>query len=83
VREHEADDVPSGAASDPQGAAPHTDVSLWFVFDADRERPLTPDLTESAGVRWFPADGAGASGGVLEGMVGAVLFSGGMNRFRA
>ncbi len=33
---------------------PHTDVSLWYVFDADQTQPLVPDLTEFARIRWFP-----------------------------
>lgn len=44
----------------------HTDVSLWFVFDADRTQPLTPDLTEFARVRWFPLVAPGPSADGLE-----------------
>lgn len=33
--------------------AGHTDVSLWYVIDADRGAPLTFDATEFHSVRWF------------------------------
>jgi 8-oxo-dGTP pyrophosphatase MutT (NUDIX family) len=37
--------------------AGHTDVSLWFVADCRRDRPLTPDRGEFCAVRWWaPAD---------------------------
>jgi 8-oxo-dGTP diphosphatase len=36
-----------------RGKNPHTDVSLWFVFAADRAAPITPDPVEFSAVRWF------------------------------
>lgn len=39
-----------------RGENAHTDVSLWFVFDADRAAPITPDLAEFSAVRWFTLD---------------------------
>ena len=33
--------------------AGHTDVSLWYVIDADRGAPLTFDTTEFHSARWF------------------------------
>jgi 8-oxo-dGTP pyrophosphatase MutT (NUDIX family) len=33
--------------------AGHTDVSLWYVIDADRGLPLTVDAQEFHSVRWF------------------------------
>ena len=35
---------------------PHTDVSLWFVFDGSAEHVLTPDETEFADARWWSFD---------------------------
>lgn len=41
-------------ATETVGAtAGHTDVSLWYVIDADRGVPLTFDATEFHSVRWF------------------------------
>jgi 8-oxo-dGTP pyrophosphatase MutT (NUDIX family) len=34
----------------------HLDVSLWYVLDVARERPLHPDPTEFTDVRWWPLD---------------------------
>lgn len=34
--------------------AGHTDVSLWYVLQGDRTRPLQFDATEFHAVRWFP-----------------------------
>ena len=51
-----------------RGPDSHTDVSLWFVFDADRTAPITPDLTEFSELRWLTGqDLAGLTGGVLPG----------------
>ena len=33
--------------------AGHTDVSLWYVVNADRRRPIQFDTEESNSVRWF------------------------------
>ncbi|HEY0682383.1 MAG TPA: NUDIX domain-containing protein [Steroidobacter sp.] len=35
--------------------AGHTDVSLWYVIDANRSEPLTFDTEEFNSVRWFHA----------------------------
>jgi 8-oxo-dGTP diphosphatase len=32
---------------------PHTDVSLWFVFEGSSDAALAPDETEFAGSRWW------------------------------
>ena len=34
--------------------AGHTDVSLWYVVQADSAQPLTFDRTEFASAQWFP-----------------------------
>lgn len=34
-------------------SAPHTDVSLWFVFEGWSDTVLTPDATEFADARWW------------------------------
>lgn len=34
--------------------AGHTDVSLWYVIEADRKAPLQFDASEFHGVHWFP-----------------------------
>ncbi|TDD62597.1 NUDIX domain-containing protein [Actinomadura darangshiensis] len=39
-----------------RGAHSHTDVTLWFVFQADRRTPITPDPAEFSAVRWFELD---------------------------
>ncbi|WP_189238954.1 NUDIX domain-containing protein [Planomonospora parontospora] len=39
-----------------RGADSHTDVTLWFVFQADRQAFITPDLREFRDVRWVPID---------------------------
>jgi 8-oxo-dGTP pyrophosphatase MutT (NUDIX family) len=39
-----------------RGAHSHTDVTLWFVFQADRDAPITPDPSEFSEVRWFELD---------------------------
>jgi 8-oxo-dGTP diphosphatase len=31
----------------------HTDVSLWFVAEGRRDRPLTPDAREVTATRWW------------------------------
>ena len=36
--------------------AGHTDVSLWFVLEADRHQPLDPDAGEFRRVRWWSRD---------------------------
>ncbi|HKU14965.1 MAG TPA: NUDIX domain-containing protein [Steroidobacteraceae bacterium] len=36
----------------------HTDVSLWYVIDADRRRALEFDREEFYGVQWFPFSAA-------------------------
>jgi ADP-ribose pyrophosphatase YjhB (NUDIX family) len=37
--------------------AGHIDVSLWFLANCHRDRPLTPDRNEFRAVRWWtPAD---------------------------
>ncbi len=34
----------------------HEDATMWFVFDADRDAPITPDEREFSAVRWFSLD---------------------------
>ena len=34
----------------------HTDVSLWFVIEHERDSPLTPDPDEFNAVRWWRRD---------------------------
>jgi 8-oxo-dGTP diphosphatase len=34
--------------------AGHTDVSLWYVLQGDRQRPLSFDAEEFNAARWFP-----------------------------
>lgn len=41
---------------------PHTDVSLWFVFDGSSEAALAPDTTEFAGAKWWRFDEVRANG---------------------
>ena len=36
--------------------AGHTDVSLWYVIEGDRRRPLQFDVEEFHSVRWFHRD---------------------------
>jgi 8-oxo-dGTP pyrophosphatase MutT (NUDIX family) len=36
-----------------RGAYSHTDVTLWFVFAADRRMTITPDPGEFRGIGWF------------------------------
>ena len=58
----------SSRCARPGDRSSHTDVSLWFVFDADRTAPITPDLTEFSELRWLTGqDLAGLTGGVLPG----------------
>ena len=40
----------------------HTDVSLWFVFEAPMSAPVAPDEGEFHGVRWWPFDEITPSG---------------------
>ena len=35
-------------------SAPHTDVSLWFVFAGSSDDDIVPDDGEFAGTRWWP-----------------------------
>lgn len=35
---------------------PHTDVSLWFVFDGSPEHVLTPDEAEFVDAKWWSFD---------------------------
>ncbi|MEU0481363.1 NUDIX domain-containing protein [Streptosporangium sp. NPDC006013] len=37
-----------------RGNHSHTDVTLWFVFRADRNQPVTIDAREFSEVRWVP-----------------------------
>jgi 8-oxo-dGTP diphosphatase len=39
-----------------RGEHSHTDVTLWFVFAADRSAEITPDPTEFSAIRWFGLD---------------------------
>ncbi|MFI6513554.1 NUDIX domain-containing protein [Streptosporangium sp. NPDC050855] len=39
-----------------RGPNTHTDVTLWFLFLANREEPVVPDLREFSEVRWVPLD---------------------------
>lgn len=39
-----------------RGEQSHTDVTLWFVFAADRGVAITPDPREFSDVRWFRLD---------------------------
>ncbi len=39
-----------------RGADSHTDVTLWFVFQTDRDDPMTPDEREFGEVLWVPID---------------------------
>ncbi|WP_433237645.1 NUDIX domain-containing protein [Streptosporangium sp. CA-135522] len=39
-----------------RGHNSHTDVTLWFAFQADRDEPVIPDLREFGEVRWVPLD---------------------------
>ncbi len=42
----------------------HTDVSLWFVFEASRDTKLSADEGEFAGVRWWAATDISPAEGV-------------------
>ncbi|MFI7642956.1 NUDIX domain-containing protein [Nonomuraea sp. NPDC049400] len=39
-----------------RGADSHTDVTLWFVFETDRDGPMVPDEREFGEVLWVPID---------------------------
>lgn len=39
-----------------RGEHSHTDVTMWFVLEADRAEVIRPDLGEFRSVRWFPLD---------------------------
>lgn len=39
-----------------RGADSHTDVTLWFVFQADRQAPIVPDPMEISAVQWRELD---------------------------
>jgi 8-oxo-dGTP diphosphatase len=41
----------------------HVDVSLWYVCDADRRRPVELDPREFRGARWWPLDELAAPDG--------------------
>lgn len=43
-------------------SAPHTDVSLWFVFAGPADSVLVPDESEFAATRWWPFDDVRADG---------------------
>ncbi|GGL54949.1 NUDIX domain-containing protein [Planomonospora parontospora] len=40
-----------------RGVDSHTDVTLWFAFQANRDAVIVPDEREFAQVRWVPIDG--------------------------
>ncbi|WP_222722691.1 NUDIX domain-containing protein [Actinomadura alba] len=42
-----------------RGADSHTDVTLWFVFQADQRTPISPDPVEFSAVQWFRLDRSG------------------------
>ncbi|MCW2943078.1 MAG: hydrolase [Actinomycetia bacterium] len=39
-----------------RGEHSHTDVTMWFVFAADRDQEITPDPAEFSQVKWFGLD---------------------------
>ncbi|WP_329431240.1 NUDIX domain-containing protein (plasmid) [Streptosporangium sp. NBC_01495] len=39
-----------------RGPGTHTDVTMWFLFLADRDEAVVPDLGEFREVRWVPLD---------------------------
>ncbi|WP_344547236.1 NUDIX domain-containing protein [Actinomadura fulvescens] len=39
-----------------RGEHSHTDVTMWFVFQADRTAHITTDPREFSDVRWVPVD---------------------------
>lgn len=45
-------------------STPHTDVSLWFVFDGSGRAALSPDEAEFTSTRWWPFDDVRAAGPV-------------------
>lgn len=57
-----------------RGAYSHTDVTLWFVFQADRQVPVLPDPAEFSAVQWHELDRPGWA---------AEEFDPGMARFAA
>ncbi|WP_433539434.1 NUDIX domain-containing protein [Streptosporangium sandarakinum] len=46
-----------------RGVGSHTDVTLWFVFAADRSAAIEPGPREFSQVRWFGLDDAAAWAG--------------------
>ncbi|WP_242909344.1 NUDIX domain-containing protein [Actinomadura terrae] len=43
-----------------RGDHSHTDVTMWFVFQADRDGRVTTDPREFGDVRWAPVDDRGS-----------------------
>jgi len=57
-----------------RGEHSHTDVTMWFVFAADRDQEITPDPAEFSQVKWF---------GLNDSSWAAEQFDPGMARFMA